>query len=251
MSGLRERLTALAQDFDIRADNVQRERDPSGDVAGAWRAAADAARDFIVSMDAALLAAPAPETAPDKRVQIISGLRDMALAQLPAPDAPAVGVPPLQGGCHEHGVVEVRWIEGAHRCEVCGEPTTAVAYTGAEAAFAAPLSDAPAAGVGAKIIDAVNYFAARVAMHGSTKGDREVLYAAITAALRSAEARGGEMERQRVSRFAKYIVNAHNVHTRTDHACEQCIGDGPIVIPGFICAYHEALALTTPPTPGA
>ncbi len=47
--------------------------------------------------------------------------------------SPAVG-DALKGACTEHGIVDTRWIEGAHRCEVCGEPTTPAEYSGSKAA---------------------------------------------------------------------------------------------------------------------
>ena len=39
-------------------------------------------------------------------------------------------------------------------------------------------------------------------------------------------------------KFARYIVSL-GYQTR-DHACSECVPGGEIVVPGFVCAYHEA-----------
>ena len=41
--------------------------------------------------------------------------------------------------------------------------------------------------------------------------------------------------------LAKWI--AGHPSTTPDHACEQCVPGGDIVIPGFVCGQHVALAL--------
>lgn len=48
-------------------------------------------------------------------------------------------------------------------------------------------------------------------------------------------------EREKAERIALGLLRLHT--PVCDHACAQCIPGGEIVIPSFVCAYHEALAL--------
>ncbi len=48
------------------------------------------------------------------------------------------------------------------------------------------------------------------------------------------------MQRERLLKLARWIVRQPEVR---DHACEQCVPVGDMVINGFVCAVHEAKAV--------
>lgn len=41
-------------------------------------------------------------------------------------------------------------------------------------------------------------------------------------------------------RYAKWVINKC-VNLTRDHACSECVPNGPIVVDGFLCTYHHAI----------
>ena len=54
--------------------------------------------------------------------------------------------------------------------------------------------------------------------------------------------------RQQVEKFAKWITQCGV--SRPDYACAMCRPRSEMLIEGFVCTYHEAVALAVPPTTG-